>query len=237
MYAGNFISMFTPSLDGAMKRADTIQALHSITQTDERLPLRAKSLAVVLLRESKLASRTINAELLVRLGADWYERKIRRAFHDLIECGYGTRKPGANTNGRAGYLPPLWIWYTDNVDYVKCPPVVSSTSDDTEPLQMCKQTYWQAMRQEAKDMENGELKENIYFSIYMQNLEKARASKRGRFWKIIEDVLTQEAQQRDAMPPAVILRRMRSAHVQSSAIVSQEELEDYCKEWVESHQV
>lgn len=85
-------------------------------------------------------------------------------------------------------------------------------------------------------MENGELKENIYFSIYMQNLEKARASKRGRFWKIIEDVLTQEAQQRDAMPPAIILRRMRSTPVQSGVIVNQEELEDYCKEWVESHQ-
>lgn len=231
--------MFTPTLDGALRRASTIEALHQHTQGNDALPRRAVALAGILLDEGRLYSKTINAELLTRLGGTWYETKVSRAFGDLAKHGYGKRMPGANTPGRQGFLPPLWTWYTDNISAVdisvaECLPVITSTPDDTNiaVVERLRKPYWQVMRQEVNTMDTGEIRENIYFSIYMQNLEKARASKRGRFWQVIEEVLSEVATERGVMPHQNVLTRIRAAQVQPRAELAGDELEEYCRQWV-----
>lgn len=234
--------MFTPSIAGALTRAAKIDMLHQHTQGNAALSRRARALADVLLCEGKLSSRTTNAELLARLGNGWYEEKISRAFKDLHRHGYGNRKPGANTPGRQGFLPPLWTWYTNTMSIVdisvaECLPVISSTEFDTSiAVVVCgNNPYWQAMKQGAIDMDAAELRDNIYFSIYMQNLEIARGTKRGRFWRVIEDILSSEAAQRGVLPHAKVLARIRYTPVQPGAVGSQDELDAYYREWVEEN--
>lgn len=234
--------MFTPSLDGALQRAATIECLDQHTRANPALSERGKVVAGLLLSEGKLYSKSTNAELQQRLYGAWSERTIQRGFRDLETHHYGKRKAGANTSGRAGYLPPLWTWYTDNIQGVKilntqsCHPVItSSLTDTTAYVQQGVTCYWQALREASKEMELGELKDNIYFSIYMQRLEETRGSGRSKFWAIVEDILTKEGAARQYAPAPLIVRRMRTMHIEPSSLIAQDTLEANCKKWLDEN--
>lgn len=224
---GAFYIMFTPTLDGALRRASTIEALHQHTQTNDALPRRAVALAGILLDEGRLFSKTINAELLTRTERAWSERKLQRAFGDLIEQRYGIRKPGAYMPGSPRMLPPLWVWHTDALDLEKCHPLITialSTTDtafvDRETGEIMNSTqhthpralgragnsaFWEALHDKIRYMSDGELGEMRYNAIEMQRRDAGSA----KFWRIQEYIYAGALADRGILQPAVILRRLR----------------------------
>jgi hypothetical protein len=227
MREGAFYIMFTPTLDGALKRASTIEALHQHTQTNDALPRRAVALAGILLDEGRLYSKTINAELLKRTERAWSERKLQRAFGDLAEQRYGIRKPGAYIPGNPRMLPPLWTWHTDMLNLEKCHPLITiefsptdiavvdtetgeimNATQHTQPRALGRAvngTFWDALHDKIPHMSNGELGEMRYNAIEMQRRDVTHA----KFWRIQEYIYAGALADRGILQPAVILRRLR----------------------------
>jgi hypothetical protein len=216
--------MFTPSVAGALARAAKIDMLRQRISDDTQLPKRARLLAGVLLDEGRLYSKATNAELIERL-PKYDKRSIQYGFRDLEAGGYGDRKPGANTAGMDGYLPPLWTFYT------VLHPVITIALSATDIAVVCEQTgeimystqttsesdaprasrraggstYWQELHDKIEHMSDAELGEMRYNTIDMQRRDATHA----KFWRIQEYIYAGALSDRGIIQPAAILRRLR----------------------------
>jgi hypothetical protein len=89
-------------------------AIRLAIETKQGLSKRARELALSLLAEDSLQSRTTNKQLATRLG--WGESTVIRAFRDLKAAELGKRTGGvshvANKDGQ--WIAAVWNWFNDN---------------------------------------------------------------------------------------------------------------------------
>lgn len=229
---------FIPSFAGVVVRAVTMHDLQSDIQDNYCIPKRAKVLALTLLDEGQLCSRTTNAELIDHIGDGWYTTKVSRAFADLKKAGYGNRKEGGYQAG-VYYVPPLWTWHPDILTrHNKCVTKITYTNLDdavnvvdnltgevmsyNEWVQQNQfsagalsaprngKTFWERLDHQLSSMPVGELGEMRYNAIRMQRIEAGKGSKRAKFWAIQERIYAGELANREIVQPSVILRRLRT---------------------------
>lgn len=223
--------MFTPTLQGAIDRACKLEALRQHITGDSALSKRAGILALALLDEGRLSSKSTNAELCQRL--DYRERSLQYGFRELEARHYGNRKAGANTARYDTFLPPLWTWYHD----IACEklnlmhPVITIESswytdvaivdrltgeimqDHTfvsAPQSSSGTTFWQDLYQKLDSMSDAEIGQMRYNAIHMRRVEERRGSGRDAFWRIQENIFAGVLADKGILQPANVLLRVRT---------------------------